>query len=98
MEITMIRETRELTTVNARRDLTKLPEQLGANPATVAVTRRGKPVLAIITWEDYLSILETLEILSDNDAIEQLRRSIKEVTEGKQIPWTKAKTRLDTLM
>ena len=94
----MIRETRELTTVDARRELTKLPEQLGANPATVAVTRRGKPVLAIITWEDYLSILETLEILSDNDAVEQLRRSIKEVTEGKQIPWTKAKTRLDTLM
>ena len=94
----MIRETRELTTVNARRELTKLPEQLGASPATVAVTRRGKPVLAIITWEDYLSILETLEILSDNDAVEQLRRSIKEVTDGKQIPWTKAKTRLDTLM
>jgi len=94
----MMRETRELTTVNARRELTKLPEQLGASPATVAVTRRGKPVLAIITWEDYLSILETLEILSDNDAVEQLRRSIKEVTEGKQIPWTKAKTRLDTLM
>ena len=94
----MIRETRELTMVNARRELTKLPEQLGASPATVAVTRRGKTVLAIITWEDYLSILETLEILSDNDAVEQLRRSIKEVTEGKQIPWTKAKTRLDTLM
>ena len=94
----MIRETRELTTVNARRELTKLPEQLGASPATVAVTRRGKPVLAIITWEDYLSILETLEILSDNDAVEQLRRSIKEVTEGKQIPWTKAKTRLGELI
>jgi antitoxin YefM len=94
----MIRETRELTTVNARRELTKLPEQLETNPATVAVTRRGKPVLAIITWEDYLSIVETLEILSDNDAVEQLRRSIKEVTEGKQIPWIKAKTRLGTLM
>ena len=94
----MIRETRELTTVNARRELTKLPEQLGASPATVAVTRRGKPVLAIITWEDYLSILETLEILSDNDAVEQLRRSIKEVTEGKQIPWTKAKPRLGKLI
>ena len=94
----MIRETRELTTVDARRELTKLPEQLGANPATVAVTRRGKPVLAIITWEDYLSILETLEILSDNDAVEQLRRSIKEVTEGKQIPWAEAKTRLGKLI
>ncbi len=89
-----IRETKEITTVNARRELTKLPEKLGANPATVAVTRRGKPVLAIMTWADYQAILETLEILGDDEAIEQLRRSIKEVKEGKQIPWQEAKARL----
>jgi antitoxin YefM len=90
----MTRETKELTTVDARKRLTKLPEELGDNPATVAVTRRGKPVLAIMTWEDYQSILETMEILSDDRAIEQLRRSIKEVKEGKIIPWQEAKARL----
>ena len=92
--MTTTRETKELTTVDARRELTKLPEKLGAEPATVAVTRRGKPVLAIMTWEDYQAIQETLEILSDNDAVEQLRRSIKEVKEGKTIPWQEAKARL----
>lgn len=88
------RETKELTTVDARRKLTKLPEELGVEPATVAVTRRGKPVLAIMTWEDYQTILETLEILSDEKSVEQLRRSIKEVKEGKTIPWKEAKARL----
>jgi antitoxin YefM len=92
--MSMIRDIEELTTVDARRELTKLPEKLGANPATVAVTRRGKPVLAIMTWEDYQSILETLEILSDDESVQQLRRSIKEVKEGKQIPWRQAKSRL----
>lgn len=92
--MTMTRETRELTTVDARRELTKLPEKLEANPATVAVTRRGKPVLAIMTWEDYQAILETLELLSDDDAVEQLRRSIREVKEGKVVSWEEAKTRL----
>ena len=87
----MTRETKEITTVDARREMTKLPEKLGANPATIAVTRRGKPVLAIMTWEDYQAILETLEILSDDEAVESLRRSIKE---GKQIPWQQAKARL----
>ncbi len=94
--MTMIRETKELTTVDARRKLTKLPEELGAEAATVAVTRRGKPVLAIMTWEDYQAILETLEILSDDESVEQLRRSIKEVKEGKTIPWEKAKVRLSS--
>jgi antitoxin YefM len=92
--MSMIRDIEEITTVNARRELTKLPEKLGANPATVAVTRRGKPVLAIMTWEDYQSILETLEILSDDESVHQLRRSIKEVKEGKQIPWQKVKVKL----
>ena len=92
--MTMTRETKELTTVDARRKLTKLPEELGAEPATVAVTRRGKPVLAIMTWEDYQAILETLEILSDDETVERLRRSIKEVKEGKLITWQQAKARL----
>lgn len=92
--MTMTRETKELNTVDARRKLTKLPEELGDNPATVAVTRRGKPVLAIMTWGDYQAILETLEILGDDEAVGQLRRSIKEVKEGKTIPWKDAKARL----
>lgn len=87
------RETKELTTVDARRKLTQLPEELGENPATIAVTRRGKPVLAIMTWEDYQAIVETLEILSDEKAVEQLRYSIQEVREGNTIPWEKAKAR-----
>jgi prevent-host-death family protein len=80
--------------VDARRELTKLPEKLETNPATVAVTRRGKPVLAIMTWEDYEAILETLEVLSNDEAVEQLRLSIREVKEGKAIPWEEAKARL----
>ncbi len=96
--MTTPRETQEITMVAARRELTKLPEKLEARPATVAVTRRGKPVLAIMTWEDYEAILETLAILSDDEAMEQLRRSIREVKEGKAIPWEQARTRLGALI
>ena len=92
--MTVTRETKELTTVDVRWELTKLPEKLGANPATVAVTRRGKPVLAIMTWADYQAILETMEILGDDKAVEQLRSSVKEVKEGKTILWKDAKDRL----
>ncbi len=92
--MTTLRETEELNMVDARRDLTKLPERLEARPATVAVTRRGRPVLAIMTWDDYETILETLEVLSDDEAIEQLQQSIQEVKEGKAISWEEAKSRL----
>ncbi|NLE08577.1 MAG: type II toxin-antitoxin system Phd/YefM family antitoxin, partial [Dehalococcoidales bacterium] len=42
----------------------------------------------------YQSIQETLEILSDTEAVEQLRESIREVREGKTIPWDEAKKRV----
>lgn len=88
------RETEEITMVDARRELTKLPEKLEAHAATVAVTRRGKPVLAIMAWEDYEAILETLGILSDDEAVERLRRGIQEAKEDKAIPWEEARVRL----
>ena len=59
--------------------LTKLSEQLELNPGTVAVIRRGKPIVAMMTWEDYESIMETLEILDDSELMENLSRSIKEI-------------------
>lgn len=51
-------------------------------------------MLAIMTWEDYQAILETMEILSNDEAVEQLRRSIQEVKEEKTIPWKEAKAQL----
>jgi hypothetical protein len=47
-----------------------------------------------MTWKDYWAILETLEIINDDMTVEQLRRSIKEVKEGKTISWKEAKARL----
>jgi PHD/YefM family antitoxin component YafN of YafNO toxin-antitoxin module len=44
--------------------------------------------------KDYQSILETLEILSDEKAVEELRQSISDVKEGRVIPWQQAKARL----
>lgn len=62
---------------------------------TVAVTRRGKPVLAILAWGDYGSIIETLGILSDEDATGQLRQSMHEGKNGRSAPRKEAKRRLE---
>lgn len=37
------------------------------------------------------ALLETLEVLGDQNLMTQLRQSIKEMEEGKTIPWEKAK-------
>lgn len=91
---TTFRDNEELNMVDARRELTKLPERLEAHPGTLAVTRRGKPVLAIMTWEDYETIIETLEVLSDEDAVQQLRKGIEDIKHGRTAPLEEVKARL----
>jgi antitoxin YefM len=91
---TSFRENEELNMVDARRELTKLPERLESHPGTVAVTRRGKPVLAIMTWEDYETIIETLEVLSDEEAVAQLRKGIEDIKQGWTAPLEEVKARL----
>ena len=55
---------------------------------------RGKPVLAIITWEDYEALTETIETLSEDDGFEQLRRSLQEMNDGKTLNWEDARASL----
>ncbi len=79
----------------ARHELTSLPERLAEEPGAVAVTRRGEPVLAILPWDLYESLLETLEVLSDDDLMTALRQSLKEAARGETIPWEKVKAEMD---
>ncbi len=85
---------KEIPITDARHELTSLPEQLAQEPSAVAVTRRGKPVLAILPWDLYEAILETLDILEDEDFITTLRQSIREAERGEGIPWERARQEL----
>ena len=82
--------------IEARNKLTALPERFAREPESgaVAVTRRGKPVLAIMPWDLYESIVETLDILGDAEAMAALRQGIREIAAGKGIPWEQAKRKL----
>ena len=85
---------REIPIAKARDELTTLPERLAENPATVAVTRHGKPVLAVMPWDLYESIIETLEIMGDAKLMASLKLAIQEVAEGKTVPWERVKKEL----
>ena len=85
---------KDLPITEARHELTSLPERLSEHPGTVTVTRRGKPVLAILPWEAYEALVETLEILGDEDIMSSIRQGMKEIEQGKGIPWAQAKRKL----
>ena len=85
---------KDLPITEAREEFTSLPDRLNESHETITVTRRGKPVLAILAWEEYETLVETLEVLSDKDFMAALRQGIREVEQGKLIPWSHAKRKL----
>ncbi len=93
----MLEQEDMLSMVEAREQLTRLPEQFeqniknNAGRPMVAVTRRNRPVLAILPWELYESIMETLEILGDDEQVAELKQGLQEASEGKGKPWKAVK-------
>jgi antitoxin YefM len=88
--------TKTLPIMEARKQLTSLPELLvhDGEIDVMEITRRGKPVLAVMPWELYESVFETLAVMGDRELMDQLRQSVKEMNEGKLIPWSDAKRKL----
>ena len=89
--------TKTLPIMEARKQLTSLPELLVHNGQVdvVEITRRGKPVLAVMPWELYETLSETLEVLGDSELMPLLRQSIQEIKSGALISWQDAKRELD---
>ena len=85
----------ELTISEARKALLDLPEKLARTPErAVTITRRGQPVLAVLPWEFYESIIETLDILGDPEMVKALRESLEDLDRGRVVTNAEAKKRL----
>jgi len=69
-----------------REQITRLPEKFEEEPEAITVTRHGKPIMAILPWELYESIMETLEIMGDEELMAAIREGIKDIEEGRTRP------------
>ena len=86
--------TENIPIVQARAMLSQLPERLSAENRAVALTRHGKPVLAVMPWDLFESIMETMEIMGDAEMMAALRQGIEDVREGNLIPLEQVKAEL----
>ena len=75
-----------ITITEARRQFLKLPEILkGSETRVLEVTRDGKPELAVLPWVDLEIFVETIEILSDPEMMEQVRRGRGDTAGGRTV-------------
>jgi len=72
----------KITITEARNKFMKLPDR-AAKHEVLAVTRKNKEVMAVMSWELYEGLIETLEILSDSVLMKQLKKGIQDVKTGR---------------
>jgi len=78
----------------------KLPEvmkRIDGKLDRYIVTKRGKPVVVMLSIDDYESLMETLDILADPEAMAGIRQGEKEIRKGKTRSWKEIKTNLAKL-
>lgn len=98
-----------LSISEAQRELTRLPDQFEEGSEIITVTRYGKPVMAILPFERYKTmhetieklqetieaLQETLEILKDEELMISFRKGVQDVAAGRVRPWEEVKKELD---
>ena len=78
----------------ARAMLSRLPEILAKEDRAAAITRRGKPVLLVLSWDRFESAVETAEIMEDPEMMDALRRSMEGIPEEDLISMEEVAARL----
>jgi len=81
-----------LTATQARNRFAELLKD--AEDEVVQITQHNKPAAAVMSWEIYESLLETLEILSDPEAMQKIEQGEKDVVTGKLTDWDVVKSDL----
>ena len=74
-----------MSTANMTEVRDQLSEYLDSVEAgeELIVTRRGRPVAVILAYDEYESMVETLNILSDDDAMAAIAEAEDDVSHGR---------------
>ena len=84
-----------LNATEARRRFLGLIETFEKDPGAVhKIEKHGHPAAVLLSMDLYESMLETMDILGNEEIMKQLRRSAKDVSGGETIPWEEARKRL----
>ena len=85
---------KQMSISETRRKITSLENELSYED-TISVTNHGKEIFALLRWDTYESIAETLEIISDEESFADLKKGIQQVHDGELIDFEDFKKNLN---
>ena len=69
----------------AKNNLLEIIRQVEKEESTVAVTKNGVSTVVILSMERFTGLLETWELLTDEETMKSLRRSMRQARQGKWV-------------
>lgn len=83
-----------LPLTEARKDLSKILDEVSKVHEHFTITRQGKPAAVVMSADEFESWQETLEILADPKAMAAIRRAEKDIKAGRVRPLEEVLARL----
>ena len=80
-----------ITLKELRPKLPKVIENIDSHFERYIISRRGEPIAIMLSIDDYESIIETLNEMTDKENLAKIRRGMKEAKHGKTVDWNKVK-------
>ena len=69
----------------AKARLLEMVRQIHDTNDTIAITKNGVPEAVLLSMAKFEGFLETIDILADPEMMRQLKRSVKDIDEGRFI-------------
>ncbi|MBI3616017.1 MAG: type II toxin-antitoxin system Phd/YefM family antitoxin [Candidatus Omnitrophica bacterium] len=89
-----------INTVSLKELRPELPKVIGRIDSRLdryVVTKRGRPIVVMLSIDDYESLMETLDILADPNAMAGLKKGHEDLRKGRTHSWAEIKRSLAKL-
>ncbi len=83
-----------LTITQARHDLFKIAEQVQKPNNFYTLSVEGKPKVVMMSFDEFDSMIETMEILSDPKIMADIKKAEEEYEKGEYLTWEEMKKEL----
>jgi len=83
----------KLSITEARKAFMKISDKTEGNQV-IAVTKRNKEVMAVMSWDLYEGLLETMETLGDPELMGDIKQGMEEIKSGKTYSIEESRRRL----
>lgn len=84
-----------ISLTTARANFPRLVAKVGKTSKRVTITVKGKPKAVLISAEDLESLEETLDILSEPGALEEIREAENEIKKGNYVTFEELKAQIE---